>query len=478
MILESFHFIRPTWLFAFGIMILLVRMAVIARRWENQWRCVCDAHLLDHMQIKGDSKSSRYPLLLLIIGWSIAIIALAGPTWERMPQQAFKGHARTVILFDTSLSMNAMDIAPSRLVRGLFKVHDILKRVSGGQAALIVFTDEPYVVSPLTDDVEVIENILPIISPAIMPSQGSRVDRAIDKALELIKNSNALNTQILLISDGGGVNNEALKTAEKVAKAGHTLSVLAVGTLSGAPVPKPEGGFVTVQDGSLIISKINKNMMIQLANAGGGNFSYITADERDIDTVITSKTIGLSGEEVDIRVDVWRDFGVWVLLLLLPLAPVAFRRGWIVVFIVVMISVSRETKAANLEDFLYTSNQKGALAFSDNRPEDAAVLFTNKSWKGVALFRAEKFEESAEVLKDSENVEDLYNLGNAYAWSNKFKEAIEAYEKALKISPEHEDAKINKEIIEKLMEDQDKDEGEGEGDSSDDQSDGQNDNQD
>ena len=138
----DFHFLRPMCLW--GLMFLFLLPWIIRRAMTkaNEWNQVCDTHLLKHQLFSSIGKSSLHPVFLAVFGWIIAVFALAGPTWEQFPQPVFKEQTPTVIAFDLSASMDAKDVSPSRLERARFKIHDILKRTNGGQAALIVFSNE------------------------------------------------------------------------------------------------------------------------------------------------------------------------------------------------------------------------------------------------------------------------------------------------------------------------------------------------
>ena len=112
---ESFHFLRPAWLLAAMGLIPLLWAARRKARTVGAWRDLCDAPLLRHLLVEAGAKTSRWPVALLSLGWVCSSIALAGPTWERLPQPAFQAPSHTVLVLDLSRSMRARDVIPDRI---------------------------------------------------------------------------------------------------------------------------------------------------------------------------------------------------------------------------------------------------------------------------------------------------------------------------------------------------------------------------
>ncbi|MEA3291166.1 MAG: hypothetical protein U9Q71_02485, partial [Pseudomonadota bacterium] len=140
---DTFHFLQPLWLLALLPLMLLLWLLHRREGGENPWRKIVDAALLPLLLTEGKGGAGRLPWWLLAIGWLVAVLALANPSWDRRPQPVFQsGHARVIVL-DLSRSMDAADLKPSRLTRARFKVADILARhkqgLTEGRNALVVF---------------------------------------------------------------------------------------------------------------------------------------------------------------------------------------------------------------------------------------------------------------------------------------------------------------------------------------------------
>ncbi|MDE5020693.1 VWA domain-containing protein, partial [Francisella tularensis subsp. holarctica] len=93
------------------------------------------------------------------------------------------------------------DVSPSRLERAKYKIFDILRRIKEGHVGMIVFSSEPFVVSPLTSDANTIENIVTVINSDIVPVQGHNIYKALKKSEQLIEQAGVQQGQIILITD-------------------------------------------------------------------------------------------------------------------------------------------------------------------------------------------------------------------------------------------------------------------------------------
>src|SRR5690606_7644966 len=124
----------------------------------------------------------RWPLLGLLGLWTLAIVALAGPVWQKIPQPVERNTEALVICWDLSPSMLAEDVKPSRPLRSRLKLIDLLQARTDGQIALIAYSAEAYTVTPLTDHRETLINLLPALSPTTLPSIGSNPEMALTAA--------------------------------------------------------------------------------------------------------------------------------------------------------------------------------------------------------------------------------------------------------------------------------------------------------
>lgn len=450
--ISDFHFIRPYWLLAvmpyLAILVLMLRNKLS----QGNWAAVCDAALLPYILQEKAAKQSRWQLTTGAAAALLVIIALAGPTWERLPSPVFRNDSALVIALDLSGSMDAADIKPSRLIMARYKIADILKQRKDGQTALLVYAGDAFTVTPLTDDTETIDSQLSALNTDIMPSQGSDTALALQKAVDLFKQAGLQTGRILLVTDGVDVD-KTLATVKSLDK--YPLSILAVGTDDGAPIALPEGGFVKDEQGNIVVAKLNSSELAKLAQAGNGVYQTITANDADIQTVLANldKSVQQQGKQNDnLLLDQWADKGPWLLLLVLPLAALTFRKGLLCFALLLILPLPKNSYALDWQDLWQTKDQQAQQAYKKQDFAKAAEQFENPDWKAAAQYKTE--EKELGEMKTPKTATGFYNQGNVLAKLGRYEEAIKAYEKALSMTPNDADAKHNKEVVEKELEKQ------------------------
>jgi Ca-activated chloride channel family protein len=456
---SDFHFLRPWWLTAFIPLAALCWRLVRRKRRVGDWDRLCDAALLPHILTDwGGGSPAHRASVPFALGGALAILALAGPVWERMPAPAFRNDAALVIALDLSRVMDAADIKPSRLERARFKIADILTQRKDGLTALVVYSGDAFTVTPLTDDSETIRAQLSALSSELMPAQGSRADLALQLAARLLRQAGMSGGDVLLISSGVNLT-AGVPAARQLREQGYRVSVLGAGGEEGAPVPLPEGGFLKGAKGEIVISKLGAPALRQLSEEGGGVYRTLTADNADLSALLAffeqQARVRGTRDESNLSIQQWQERGPWLLLVLLPIAASAFRRGYLAALLLTLtLPVSKPADALSWQDLWQTRDQQAQRAFESGQPARAAELFRDPAWKAGALYKANRFEEAAQTLQELQSADAHYNRGNALAKLGRYPEAIAAYDQALALDPKNEDARYNKELVEKAMKDQ------------------------
>lgn len=277
------HWLRPYYfLLLIPLPFILWRLSCYVGS-ARVWQSVCDDTLMPYLSMRDPGKQ-RWPLGLLTTIWLLATIALAGPAWHKTPQLVFRSTQPQVIILSLAESMMVADLKPSRLTRAKFKLIDLLRMADEGQVGFVVYTGEPFVVSPLTNDSRTIMNMVPVLEPGIMPLTGNDLVSALKQAHKLLKQVGAPHGDIIVITDNVS-GPKVLSLAKKYQSEGYATSVLGVGTKQGGPVPLPHGGFAKDGNGALIIAKMNLRLMRRLANVGGGIFAAIATGNQDVDAI-------------------------------------------------------------------------------------------------------------------------------------------------------------------------------------------------
>jgi Ca-activated chloride channel family protein len=291
-----------------------------------------------------------------------------------------------------------------------------------------------------------------------MPSQGSYAEAGLTRARLLLEQAGMTAGDVLLITDAD-VSEQSLAVAREVRGAGFTTSVLAVGTREGAPIPERGAGFLTDSTGQVVVPQLDAAGLRRLAGVGGGRFAELTADDADLDALFPAASSLLEGavdtdEDGDYEADQWRDAGVWLAAALLPLLALGFRRGWIAAWLAFLILPMPRAEAFEWRDLWQRRDQQGYEAMQADDPARAAELFRDPEWRAAAEYRSADFPASAATLSPLQTAEAHYNRGNALARAGELEPAIRAYDQAIELKPDHEDAIHNRALLEELLEQQ------------------------
>jgi len=472
---SQFHLIRPLWLLALipalALFVLLLKRKLASARWHG----IIDESLMPHVLDQMPSEQSRWPLWFILFAWIISSIALSGPAWEQLPQPVQKKEDALVIVLDMSLSMAAQDVSPDRATRARQKVIDILKQRNEGLTALVVYAGDAYTVTPLTDDAETIINLVPALTPFIMPAMGSRPDKALALADKLILDSGLTRAEFLLITDG--ILAKDISRIEKVlGNKKQQLSVLTLGTEEGAPIAMQEGGFKRDSKGNIVLPKLDLSIIKQLASTLDIRWHQMSFDDTDwhyllkINNLANSLTNdGLNSSEnnegsnataeqkrLERQFDLWADQGYWLIFIVIFIAAFSFRRGWLL-SIAFLVTLQPETSYASLWDDAWQTKDQQAQQTFEKDPAKSAELFEDPNWKASSFYRAEDYEQAAENYtadpssSSEQQAESHFNRGNALAKAGELQKAIEAYEQSLTLNSELADAEFNKSLAEQLL---------------------------
>jgi Ca-activated chloride channel family protein len=461
--MAEFHFLRPLWLLLLPVGAWLIWQLLRGRAEGGGWRSIVEPALRAHVLAEPASLSdSRAALAAALAAWLVSIVALAGPTWERLPVPAFRSDEALVVALDLSRSMDAGDVEPSRLARAKLKLLDLLERRAAGQTALVVFSTHAFTVTPLTTDTRTISSLVSAVDTDIMPTQGGSLAAGLERAAMLLDQTGLREGDVLLITDSE-VTERDLDAARELARDGYRVSVLAVGTDQGAPIPRAEGGFVTDDAGTVVVPQLDAASLQRLAAAGGGRYAALASSDRDLDTLFPARLAVPLDAALDASVDdaggeqyeadVWLDRGVVLAALLLPLLALCFRRGWIAVWLLVVLVPLPRAHALEWQDLWQRPDQRGSKALEAQEAERAAELFESPEWRSAAQYRAGQFEASAASLANVDSPLGHYNRGNALAKTGLLPAAIASYDRALELDPSNEDARYNRDLLKQYLED-------------------------
>lgn len=303
--MHEFHFLRPFWL---GMIFPLAFLGY--HLWKQKpalqaWRRVCDPALLTYLLKTNQTVNRPWPLCLMMSSCICMIIALAGPTWSRLPVPTYQSIKPHMILLDLSEDMLQDDLKPTRLARAKFKIHDLMQHPDKGQFGLMVYTSEPFVVSPLTNDGQTIDALLPALSPTLMPVQGNHLELALAETTPLLKASGATTGEILVLT-GKIPSHAAVDAAKQLAGEGLYVSVI-----------------------PMLADNMATPLFEPLARAGRGEVIPFSHTNQDIEQWLSARHTTAAYQTHALEdVPLWYDEGRWFLLAGLILLLPIFRQGW------------------------------------------------------------------------------------------------------------------------------------------------------
>ena len=457
---ESFQFLRPGWL----VLIIPGCWLVfrLHQRWKQRtdWSGVVEPHLLELLLVEARGVRGSWIPWMLSLMLFLVLTAMAGPVLEKRSVPVLKKNLAKVLVLDVSHSMLAEDLRPNRIERAKFKLRDLLNRIDEGETALIAYAGDAHVISPLTSDTHTITTLLPGLEPDIMPHRGSRPDRAMELAVKLLNGHSANPGEVIWLTDG--IPENMIPTVAQLLGR-HRLSVIGVGTEKGAPIPGKNSGFLKNSKGGIVMSRLDTSRLQALAQQKGGTFQILRNDDQDLERVLNQPTLmnEYLEDETEKQGDIWREEGPWLLLIMLPLAALMFRRGLIFGFLLISLHLpgfvmSERAYAFEWKDLWKNKDQQGQQYFIEGLHSEAAQVFENPEWKGLSYFRSGNHENALEEWKEIDSPRSLFNQGNALAKLGKLEQAIDSYEQVLERDPEHSDARFNRDLLMKLLEEQEK----------------------
>ncbi|MET0937150.1 MAG: VWA domain-containing protein [Luteibacter sp.] len=449
--LANFHFIEPRWLWLLLLVPPLAWLLLRRSGGERALARLADPVLLPYL-LDGTPSTSRAPVVAFVASAVLASLALAGPSWSRQSQQLFAEKKAQVVVLSMSPHMLSHDVVPDRLSRVRYKARQLYAANPGGMNALVAYSGDAFTVAPLTTDARSVDDLLSALAPDTMPVPGDDPGKAIDMAADLIRRADVRGGSIVLVTDRADAS--ATAAARRALAAGARVSVLGVGTPRGGPIPADDGGFLKDPQGAIVMAGRDDASLSAVALAGGGRFMVTSDDASDVTALAGVLKTSDHGKAIEGATSgQWQDRGPWLLLPLLPIVALAFRRGWLLVALLALLPVA-PSRADGLADLFRTRDQQAAKALAAGDAKRAQSLAANGELRGVAAYRAGDYAASEAALAHGTGSDAQYNLGNALAKQQRYEDALAAYDRALAANPANADAAANRKAVDDFLKQQ------------------------
>ncbi|WP_095079170.1 VWA domain-containing protein [Pseudomonas sp. Irchel s3h17] len=444
------HWFRPWWLLLLPVLGWLLWQLWHRQKRAGRWQMILPPAFHATLLSGGNGRESKSPWIALGLAWVLAVVALLGPSWQRLEQAAQKPADPLVVLLELTPQMLATDVAPTRLEQARRKLLDLLQSRSDAQTAIVVFSGSAHILVPLSDDLSTSRNLLEALKPSIMPETGHRADLAVAKALTLLERGALGQGRILLIGSSLG-EQERLGIRQALRGRAPQWLMLGIGTAQGAPVTAEDGSFLKDEQGAILVPRLDSPGLKAFANELDGRYRQARVDDSDLRGLgLLDAPHSLREDGQTLRLDTWADQGYWLLLPLLLLAACAGRRGWLLCLPLLLL-LPQPSYAFGFSDLWLRPDQQGLNLLKQQQPAEAARHFQDPQWQGVALYEAGEYPAAAERFAQGNDARAHYNRGNALARSGELEAALDAYEQALEQQPDLRPALTNKALVQALI---------------------------
>jgi Ca-activated chloride channel family protein len=384
-------------------------------------------------------------LVLLMFSVGLILVALAQPRWGFRWSELKQEGTNIVVVLDTSLSMDAQDVSPSRMERAHREIFDLVDNLRGDRVGLVLFSGGAYTRMPLSLDYQAMRTMVRRSTTTTLKSQGSDLGAAIRTAVEVSGDADEADRAIVIVSDGEDQIGNAVAEAKAAREAGAHIFTVGVGTTDGAPIPLRKGGFKKSKNGDVVLTKLGEQTLQEIAAVGGGAYVRSVAGSADMRAIYEDEILGKlkRAEQTVRREKIWTERFQWPLGLawLLGLLAFAVRGRGLPVALVLFCALGSPPAMAESEAI---ANLTAAQVANPDDLELAERL-------GGALFQAGRFNEAENVLssvsdRSKEQVDRArarYNSGLSAYRGGRLTEALEAWQRVLQDNPEHGEAKKN-----------------------------------
>ncbi len=414
------------------------------------------------------------------------VVAMARPRYGYEWEDIQRKGVDIVVVLDLSTSMLAEDLEPNRLERARRELADLLDMLEGDRLGLVAFAGTSFVQCPLTVDYRAYRLFLESLHPQMMPVQGTDLGGAIATAVQTFDEEKLSSKAIILISDGEDNEGRGYEAAEQAAELGIKIFAIGVGGEAPAPVPDLErGGNKRDRMGEVVLTSFDEEGLKRMALVTGGGYERSTSGDMDLEAIYRQDIKqGMEAYQIATsRTQNWKERYQWplglafLLLVLESLLPEVRRRARrssaaaLLLVGLVTVGVAGPAAAAWRNPFAPSPMRQGMEAFEDgefgealahfhaaqlDHPDDRRLEFNiADSYYRLADYAAaeQSFGRVLSLGGDDDLAQQAYyNLGNTLYQQGRLDEAIEAYEQALVLDPEDEDARHNLEFVQRELE--------------------------
>ncbi|MCW3804881.1 vWA domain-containing protein [Plebeiibacterium marinum] len=271
-----FRFENPEYLYFLAIIPILAFLSlIIGKQRRKALEKFGNPELLDSLMPSASKTRPVIKFYIMLLAIACLIITMAGPQFGSKLETMKRKGIEIMIALDVSNSMNAQDIQPSRLDRAKRAIYQLVDKLNNDKVGLIVFAGQAYTQLPITTDYPSAKMFISSINTGIIPTQGTAIGAAIERGIRSFSSQEDINRAIIVITDGENHEDDAIAAAKAAVEKGIKVYTVGMGLPKGSPIPVPGGdsnNFMKDREGNVVISKLNEEMLIEIAKNGNGEF--------------------------------------------------------------------------------------------------------------------------------------------------------------------------------------------------------------
>ena len=269
---------EKTYFYLLSVIPVMVVLFVAVQIWKKRMqRRFADLAILKRLTPDKSQFKSTLKLIVFLLGISALIVGLVNPKIGTVLETVKREGVDVVFAIDVSKSMLAEDIAPNRLEKAKRLVSEIINHLASDRVGIIAYAGQAYPQLPITTDYGAAKMFLQGMNTDMLSSQGTAINEAIELATTYYDDEEQTNRVLFIISDGEDHSEGSVKNAiEKAAEEGIRVFTIGVGKAKGVPIPIKRNGVVESLKkdvhGEVVITKLNKSILKEIADEGGGEY--------------------------------------------------------------------------------------------------------------------------------------------------------------------------------------------------------------
>ena len=267
------------------IPIILVGYGILRYLRGKRVKALGDEALVRELMPSASRAKGWVRVSFFCLGLMFLIIGLARPqTGARLAERKTKG-AEILVALDVSNSMLAQDYSPNRLERAKLAIARLTDKLQEDRIGLVIFAGTSFVQLPVTTDYISAKMFLGSIDTGSIPVQGTAIGDAIRLCTKSFSAQSEKSRVIVVISDGEDHEADAVESAKQAAELGIKVYTIGVGSAEGQPIPM-DGGLLKDRNGEIVVTRLNEQMLRDIARAGGGAYIHAGNEEFGLNPII------------------------------------------------------------------------------------------------------------------------------------------------------------------------------------------------